>query len=102
VAQDLTNLQLSMPLHRPDQSPVDGCDDDWDQFENLEAYDQFTREWLSEAHRVLKDDGAIWVIGTYHNIYRIGSVLMDLGFWILNDVIWHKANPMPNFVELVL
>lgn len=91
------NLQLNGDLHRPDQSKVDAVDDDWDQFESLKAYDDFTREWLTEAHRLLTDDGGIWVIGSYHNIFRLGYIMQDLGFWILNDVIWTKTNPMPNF-----
>ncbi|MCB1651871.1 MAG: site-specific DNA-methyltransferase [Alphaproteobacteria bacterium] len=91
------NLQLGGDLHRPNNSKVDAVDNDWDQFESLQAYDAFTREWLSEARRVLKPDGAIWVIGSYHNIFRLGYILQDMGFWILNDVIWRKTNPMPNF-----
>jgi modification methylase len=91
------NLQLTGDLHRPDQSRVAGVDDAWDQFASFGAYDSFTRAWLAEARRILKPDGAIWVIGSYHNIFRVGSALQDLGFWILNDVIWHKTNPMPNF-----
>jgi site-specific DNA-methyltransferase (adenine-specific)/modification methylase len=91
------NLQLRQQLLRPDQSRVNAVDDDWDQFADLSAYDRFTRAWLGECRRVLKDDGTIWVIGSYHNIFRVGALLMDLGFWILNDVIWHKTNPMPNF-----
>jgi modification methylase len=76
---------------------VDAVDDDWDRFADFAEYDAFTREWLSGCRRVLKDDGTIWVIGSYHNIYRVGAILMDLGFWILNDIVWVKANPMPNF-----
>ncbi|HXI86826.1 MAG TPA: site-specific DNA-methyltransferase, partial [Parvularculaceae bacterium] len=91
------NLQLGGDLTRPDNSRVDGVDDEWDQFDSFEAYDQFTRGWLAEARRVLKPDGAIWVIGSYHNIFRVGAALQDLGFWILNDIIWNKTNPMPNF-----
>ncbi len=91
------NLQLSGSLTRPDQSKVDAVDDHWDQFENFEAYDRFTKGWLSECRRVLKPSGALWVIGSYHNIFRVGSILQDLGFWILNDVVWRKTNPMPNF-----
>ncbi|MBE7618637.1 site-specific DNA-methyltransferase [Gluconacetobacter entanii] len=91
------NLQLRGELRRPDDSIVDGVDDDWDKFADLQAYDRFTRAWLSEARRVLRKDGTIWVIGSYHNIFRIGAILQDLGFWILNDVIWRKSNPMPNF-----
>ena len=91
------NLQLSGELTRPDQSRVDGVDDAWDQFDDLAAYDAFTRAWLGEAHRVMSDHATIWVIGSYHNIFRVGAALQDLGFWILNDVIWRKSNPMPNF-----
>ena len=91
------NLQLQGSLHRPDHSLVDAVDDEWDQFASFEAYDAFTRAWLSAARRVLKPNGAIWVIGSYHNIFRVGSILQDLGYWILNDVIWRKNNPMPNF-----
>jgi site-specific DNA-methyltransferase (adenine-specific) len=91
------NLQLQQSLHRPDQSLVDAVDDAWDHFPDLAAYDAFTRAWLEAARRVLKPNGAIWVIGSYHNIFRVGAALMDLGYWILNDVIWHKTNPMPNF-----
>jgi modification methylase len=91
------NLQLRGELRRPDDSLVDGVDDDWDQFTDFAAYDAFTRDWLTEARRVLRKDGTIWVIGSYHNIFRIGAILQDLGFWILNDVIWRKSNPMPNF-----
>jgi len=90
------NLQLGGDLHRPDNSKVDAVDDHWDQFASFEAYDQFTRAWLAECRRVLKDDGALWVIGSYHNIFRVGSALQDLGFWLLNDVVWRKTNPMPN------
>ncbi|NWG52484.1 MAG: site-specific DNA-methyltransferase [Hydrogenophilaceae bacterium] len=92
------NLQLgTRGLARPDNSIVDGVDDDWDKFEDFAAYDAFTRAWMSQARRVLKDDGALWVIGAYHNIYRVGAILQDLGFWILNDIVWRKTNPMPNF-----
>jgi modification methylase len=91
------NLQLGGDLLRPDNSRVDAVDDHWDQFESFAAYDAFTRAWLTECRRVLKDDGAIWVIGSYHNIFRVGTILQDLGFWILNDVVWRKTNPMPNF-----
>jgi modification methylase len=91
------NLQLGGDLHRPNNSLVDACDDHWDQFDSLKEYDQFTREWLTAARDALKDDGAIWVIGSYHNIFRLGYILQDLGFWILNDIVWRKANPMPNF-----
>ncbi|MEM7508449.1 MAG: site-specific DNA-methyltransferase, partial [Pseudomonadota bacterium] len=91
------NLQLRGDLHRPNNSLVDAVDDDWDQFESFRAYDDFSRAWLAEAQRVLKPNGAIWVIGSYHNIFRLGVSLQDLGFWIQNDVIWRKTNPMPNF-----
>jgi modification methylase len=91
------NLQLGGDLLRPDNSKVDAVDDHWDQFESFEAYDTFTRAWLKECRRVLKDDGALWVIGSYHNIFRVGASLQDLGFWILNDIVWRKSNPMPNF-----
>jgi len=91
------NLQLGGDLNRPDGSHVDAVTDDWDQFDSFALYDQFTRDWLTECRRVLKPDGALWVIGSYHNIYRVGAILQDLGFWILNDVVWRKTNPMPNF-----
>jgi len=91
------NLQLNGALHRPDQSLVDAVDDEWDQFENFAAYDAFTRAWLLAARRVLKPNGTIWVIGSYHNIFRVGAIMQDLGFWLLNDIIWRKTNPMPNF-----
>jgi modification methylase len=91
------NLQLGGELLRPDNSKVDAVDDHWDQFASFAAYDDFCRGWLTECRRVLKDDGTMWVIGSYHNIFRLGSALQDLGFWILNDVVWRKTNPMPNF-----
>lgn len=91
------NLQLKGALHRPNNTMVDACDDDWDRFDSFATYDQFTRDWLSAARRLLKPDGAIWVIGSYHNIFRVGSELQNQGFWILNDVVWRKSNPMPNF-----
>jgi modification methylase len=91
------NLQLGGDLLRPDNSKVDAVDDHWDQFASFAAYDTFTRQWLAAARRVLKDDGALWVIGSYHNIFRVGVAVQDLGFWVLNDVVWRKANPMPNF-----
>ena len=91
------NLQLGGDLTRPDDSRVDAVTDHWDKFDSFQTYDQFSRDWLAEARRVLKDDGTLWVIGSYHNIYRVGATLQDLGFWILNDVVWRKANPMPNF-----
>ena len=91
------NLQLNGALRRPDDSLVDGVDEDWDRFADFGEYDRFTRAWLGECRRLLQKDGTIWVAGAYHNIFRIGTILQDLGFWILNDVIWRKSNPMPNF-----
>jgi modification methylase len=91
------NLQLGGELLRPNNSRVDGVDNDWDRFGGFAAYDAFSRAWLSECRRVLKPTGSLWVIGSYHNIFRVGAILQDLDFWILNDVIWRKANPMPNF-----
>ncbi len=91
------NLQLGGDLSRPDGSHVDAVTDDWDKFDTLAAYDKFTTEWLAEAHRILKPNGTLWVIGSYHNIFRVGYILQDRGFWILNDIIWRKSNPMPNF-----
>ncbi len=91
------NLQLQNELHRPNMTKVDAVNDSWDQFESFAAYDDFTRQWLGACKRVLKPTGAIWVIGSYHNIYRIGAIMQDLGYWILNDVVWIKTNPMPNF-----
>jgi DNA modification methylase len=91
------NLQLSQALYRPNTSKVDAVDDGWDKFTSFEAYDTFSLDWLTGCQRVLKKTGSLWVIGTYHNIYRIGKILQDLNFWILNDVIWIKDNPMPNF-----
>ena len=91
------NLQLSKTLYRPDATRVSGVNDDWDKFDNFQDYDVFTKTWLSEIKRVLKPDGCLWVIGSYHNIYRIGYILQNLNFWILNDIIWRKTNPMPNF-----
>jgi DNA modification methylase len=91
------NLQLRQELWRPNMTRVDAVDDAWDQFADFATYDQFTREWLSACRRVLKETGTIWVIGTYHNIYRVGALMQDLGFWILNDVVWIKTNPMPQF-----
>ena len=91
------NLQLKNELSRPDQSKVSAVNDKWDQFKNFRKYDEFTFEWLSECKRVIKKNGAIWVIGSYHNIFRVGYAIQNLGFWILNDVIWNKNNPMPNF-----
>jgi len=91
------NLQLEGELLRPDQSRVDAVDDHWDQFDSFAAYDAFTRAWLLAVRRVLKPNGTIWVIGSYHNIFRVGSIMQDLGFWFLNDIVWRKTNPMPNF-----
>ena len=91
------NLQLKSELIRPDRSKVSAVKDKWDQFESFKKYDDFTYAWLSECKRILKKDGAIWVIGSYHNIFRVGTAIQNLGFWILNDVIWNKKNPMPNF-----
>jgi len=91
------NLQLGGELRRPDESRVDGVDAEWDKFSDLATYDRFTRDWLAAARHALKDDGTLWVIGTYHNIFRVGAILQDLGFWILNDIVWRKSNPMPNF-----
>ena len=91
------NLQLEGALSRPDQSLVDAVDDEWDKFASFETYDRFTRDWLAAAQRLLKPNGTIFVIGSYHNIFRVGTALQDLGFWILNDIVWRKANPMPNF-----
>ncbi len=91
------NLQLEGQLSRPDQSVVDGVDDDWDKFADFASYDAFTRRWLAAARRVMAHDATIVVIGSYHNIFRVGAIMQDLGFWILNDIVWRKANPMPNF-----
>lgn len=91
------NLQLKGELHRPDNSKVDAVDDAWDQFDSFRAYDNFTRAWLKAARRILKPNGAIWVIGSYHNVFRMGAELQNQGYWILNDVVWRKSNPMPNF-----
>ena len=91
------NLQLGGNLLRPEGGKVDACDDEWDRFESFAQYDDFTRDWLAEARRILKDDGSIWVIGSYHNIFRCGAILQDMGYWILNDIVWRKTNPMPNF-----
>jgi DNA modification methylase len=91
------NLQLAQELWRPNQTRVDAVDDEWDKFPTFAEYDEFSHKWLAGVRRVLKDTGAIWVIGSYHNIFRLGKIMMDLGFWILNDIIWIKNNPMPNF-----
>ena len=91
------NLQLGGDLFRPEGGRVDAVDDDWDKFDTFQSYDDFTRAWLKEARRILKPDGTLWVIGSYHNIFRVGAALQDEGYWILNDIVWRKANPMPNF-----
>jgi len=91
------NLQLQQELWRPNMTKVDAVDDEWDQFASFAEYDQFSRQWLTACRRVLKDQGTLWAIGSYHNIYRIGSIMQDLGFWFLNDIVWIKNNPMPNF-----
>jgi modification methylase len=91
------NLQLQHDLYRPDMSKVDAVNDGWDHFEDFKEYDDFTSKWLSASQKVLKDTGTIWVIGSYHNILRVGAIMQDLGFWFLNDVVWIKTNPMPNF-----
>src|SRR6476659_8960796 len=91
------NLQLGGELFRPEGGRVDACDDDWDKFDTFAAYDEFTRAWLGEARRILKPNGTIWVIGSYHNIFRVGAAMQDQRYWILNDIIWRKSNPMPNF-----
>jgi modification methylase len=91
------NLQLQGDLKRPDDSKVDAVDDDWDKFKNFATYDDFTRAWLLACRRVMKPNATLWVIGSYHNIFRVGTMLQDLGFWILNDIVWRKSNPMPNF-----
>jgi len=91
------NLQLQGDLKRPDDSRVDAVDDDWDKFASFESYDAFTRAWLLACRRVMKPNATLWVIGSYHNIFRVGAILQDLGFWILNDIVWRKTNPMPNF-----
>jgi modification methylase len=91
------NLQLGGDLFRPEGGRVDAVDNDWDKFDTFQAYDAFTHAWLAEARRILKDNGTIWVIGSYHNIFRVGAAVQDQGYWILNDIVWRKANPMPNF-----
>ena len=91
------NLQLRGDLHRPDNSLVDAVNDHWDQFSSFAAYDSFTKDWLAAAKRLLKPNGAIWVIGSYHNVFRLGAELQNQGYWLLNDVVWRKSNPMPNF-----
>lgn len=91
------NLQLGDALKRPDNTDVKGVYEEWDSFESIAEYDRYTKAWMSEARRILKEDGTIWVIGSYHNIFRVGYIMQDLGFWILNDIVWNKTNPMPNF-----
>lgn len=91
------NLQLKQDLYRPNNTKVAGVDDEWDKFSSTSAYDDFTTAWLTACRRVMADDATIWVIGSYHNIFRVGRIMMDLGFWVLNDVQWYKTNPMPNF-----
>ena len=91
------NLQLNGELERPDQTKVNGVKETWDKFKSISDYDNYTKEWMSSARRILKPNGSIWVIGSYHNIFRLGYILQDLGFWLLNDVVWRKVNPMPNF-----
>jgi len=92
------NMQIAGNLWRPDFSKVDGVDDDWDKFKDFQDYDRFTESWIKAARRLLKPHGALWAIGTYHNIYRVGKILQDEGFWIINEIIWEKTNPMPNFM----
>ena len=92
------NMQLKNALYRPNNTKVDGVDDEWDKFSSFSEYDDFCVLWLNECRRVLKETGSIWVIGSYHNIFRVGNIMLNLGFWILNDVTWHKSNPMPNFM----
>jgi DNA modification methylase len=92
------NMQLENALYRPNNTKVDGVDDEWDKFASFAEYDNFCTEWLAECRRILKNTGTIWVIGSYHNIFRVGNIMLNLGFWILNDVTWYKTNPMPNFL----
>src|SRR5262252_1083183 len=91
------NLQLKGDLKRPDESHVDAVNDDWDKFSSFAACDDFTRAWLLACRRIMKPSATIWVIGSYHNIFRVGAIMQDLGFWLLNDIVWRKSNPMPNF-----
>lgn len=91
------NLQLRNELWRPNKTKVDAVDDEWDKFDSFNDYDKFTLKWLKECRRVLKDTGTLWTIGTYHNIFRVGALIQDVGFWILNDIAWIKDNPIPNF-----
>src|SRR5262244_3053693 len=97
VADPPYNLQLQGDLKRPDDSHVDAVNDDWDKFTSFSAYDDFTHAWLAACRRVMKPSATLWVIGSYHNIFRVGAVMQDLGFWLLNDIVWRKSNPMPNF-----
>jgi site-specific DNA-methyltransferase (adenine-specific)/modification methylase len=92
------NMQLENALYRPNNTKVDGVDDEWDKFASFADYDNFCTAWLKECGRILKDTGTIWIIGSYHNIFRVGNIMLNLGFWILNDVTWYKTNPMPNFL----
>ncbi len=92
------NMQLKNDLYRPNNTKVDGVNDDWDKFASFEEYDKFCIDWLKECKRILKDTGTIWVIGSYHNIFRVGNIMLNLGYWILNDITWYKTNPMPNFL----
>jgi modification methylase len=91
------NMQLQNELYRPNNTKVDAVDDEWDQFNGFGHYDEFSKAWLKEAKRILKKNGTIWVIGSYHNIFRVGNIMQDMGYWVLNDVHWIKSNPMPNF-----
>src|SRR6201998_3416195 len=91
------NLQLKGDLKRPDESHVDAVNDDWDKFDSFSSYDDFTRAWLLACRRIMKPSATLWVIGSYHNIFRVGAIMQDLGFWVLNDIVWRKTNPMPNF-----
>ncbi|MBN8983887.1 MAG: site-specific DNA-methyltransferase, partial [Rhizobiales bacterium] len=91
------NLQLKGDLKRPDESHVDAVNNDWDKFSSFAAYDDFTRAWLLACRRIMKPSATLWVIGSYHNIFRVGAIMQDLGFWVLNDIVWRKSNPMPNF-----
>jgi site-specific DNA-methyltransferase (adenine-specific) len=92
------NMQLENTLYRPNNTKVDGVDDEWDKFGSFYEYDEFCTAWLKECRRILKETGTIWVIGSYHNIFRVGNIMLNLGYWILNDVTWYKTNPMPNFM----
>src|ERR1700738_3064548 len=92
-----SHLQLKGELKRPDESHVDAVNDDWDKFSSFAAYDDFTRAWLLACRRLMKPSATLWVIGSYHNIFRVGAIMQDLGFWLLNDIVWRKSNPMPKF-----